>query len=99
MLNLFFLVVSIWKLKAHEKVKFFIWLAAHNSTPTRELLHHMHAIHSSTCPCFLQGTETFLHCFRDYLLPRRLWDHMGFMDDVFLHESNSMNWIKTQACG
>ncbi|GAU35593.1 hypothetical protein TSUD_295290 [Trifolium subterraneum] len=55
----------IWKLQLFEKIKFFFWLACHNSVPTLYLLNHRKMSSSATCTrCGLQN-ESFLHCIRD----------------------------------
>ncbi|GAU42452.1 hypothetical protein TSUD_235210 [Trifolium subterraneum] len=65
----------IWKLQLPEKIKFFFWLACHNSSPTLSLLNHRKMNPSATCTCCGLRDESFLHCIRDCGIIRNTFGH------------------------
>ncbi|KAJ1407482.1 Reverse transcriptase zinc-binding domain [Sesbania bispinosa] len=56
----------LWCIKAHEKVRFLLWLLLHNSLPTRTLLKDRNIAPDATCSCCNSYEESALHCLRDY---------------------------------
>lgn len=55
----------IWKLPCPEKIKFLIWLAWHDSTPTVDNLQKRGMSASAFCQRCGKEPETFIHCIRD----------------------------------
>ncbi|CAJ2646060.1 unnamed protein product [Trifolium pratense] len=89
----------IWKLHLPEKIKFFFWLACHNSVPTLSLLNHRKMNPSASCVrCGLQD-ETFLHCIRDCEFSRSLWHYIGFTNPDFFSNMDVYDWIKMGTVG
>lgn len=89
----------IWKLPVSENIKLFIWLAFHNSVPTRSVLHHRNISPTEWC-CKCQGVEeALLHCIRDCPLMKRIWVNLDFSDDSFFQQTNVHLWLKQGAIG
>jgi hypothetical protein len=82
-----------------KKIKFFFWLACHNSVPTISLLNHRKMCPSATFTrCGIQD-ESFLHCIWDCEFSRNLWNHIGFKDLVFFSNPDVYDWLKLGAPG
>lgn len=64
----------IWKIRAAENVKFFVWLACHQAVPTLSVLHHRGMSQDSVCSRCCQDEETFLHCVCDCTYSKSLWE-------------------------
>lgn len=55
----------IWNSYALKKIKFFIWMACHNSLPSLAMLHRRSMSTISTCPRCQHPVEDILHCLHD----------------------------------
>ncbi|KAK2368688.1 hypothetical protein QL285_081866 [Trifolium repens] len=89
----------IWKLQLPKKIKFFFWLACHNSVPTISLLNHRKMSHTATCTRCGTQDESFLHCIRDCEFSHSLWNHIGFNNLEFFSNSDAYDWLKLGATG
>jgi len=89
----------IWKLLLPEKIKFFFWLACHNSAPTLSMLNHRNIAHSVLCSRCGFHDETFLHCVRDCTHSKYLWRQAGFNQSNFFFNDDAINWIKNGVMG
>ncbi|KAJ1376166.1 Ribonuclease H domain [Sesbania bispinosa] len=87
----------IWHLAAPEKVRFMLWLALHDSLPTKEVLHRRHISDSALCPrCTIQP-ESIIHCLRDCSKARLIWDRLGFTTQPHFFDHDLMHWLKKHA--
>ncbi|KAJ1391335.1 Ribonuclease H-like superfamily [Sesbania bispinosa] len=76
----------VWSIQGPEKIHFLIWLALHNSLPTREVLLHRNITTIGSCPRCPLVQESISHCLRGCPVAKDLWTRMGFqIDDDFLH--------------
>ncbi|KAK2378521.1 hypothetical protein QL285_066416 [Trifolium repens] len=89
----------IWKLKAPENIKFFIWCACHKAIPTLALLNNRNMAASNLCVRCQNNEETIIHCIRDCTFAKNLWINLGFSDISFFSNSDLVNWLKTNATG
>ncbi|GAU50504.1 hypothetical protein TSUD_409790 [Trifolium subterraneum] len=89
----------IWKLQLPEKIKFFFWLACHNSVPTLSLLNHRKMNLSATCARCGLREETFLHCVRDCDFSISIWHHIGFDNPYFFSSMDAHDWLKWGSTG
>ena len=89
----------IWRLRAPEKYKFFIWLANHEAVPTLSLLHHRSIAPSATCGRCGEVDESFMHCIRDCKFSKPIWQKFGFSDSNFYSTNCSQEWIKGNSKG
>lgn len=89
----------IWKIPAQENIKFFFWLAFHDSIPTLATLHHRNIIPSADCKVCPGVNETLLHCVRDCPRARRVWEKLGFGDNSFFQVMDAKSWLKQGATG
>lgn len=55
----------IWKLKVHEKIRFFLWLVRHDALPTNEKRHRNHLSITAVFPSCDGELEDLQHLFRD----------------------------------
>ncbi|GAU25543.1 hypothetical protein TSUD_259770 [Trifolium subterraneum] len=65
----------VWKLKAPERVRTFIWLVMHNKLLTNSLKSVMGLSHAMCSYCRVVE-ETTLHVLRDCTLAKKIWSHV-----------------------
>lgn len=88
---------TIWKLKAHEKIKHFMWNLCHNALHTREALWKRKIVGSPVCPIYCNEPETPEHLFLLCLwiepcwfaaqlgpLPNRVWVFHLFSNGLWI---------------
>ncbi|KAK7244213.1 hypothetical protein RIF29_39032 [Crotalaria pallida] len=68
----------VWRIKCHEKIKFLIWLVLHNAIPTNDFRFRRGMASSPNCARCGAGSESVLHCLRDYSPSTELWLRFGF---------------------
>lgn len=86
----------IWKLPTQQNIRFFFWLAFHDSIPT---LHHRGVSPTVVCRVYQSEEETLLHCLRDWPLVERLWKKLGYSNISFFHQPDVLVWLKQGALG
>lgn len=64
---------KIWKLKAPERVKSFLWLAAHERLPTNTHCVKCKVIASDMCSRCGEEAESTLHALRDCFYAKAIW--------------------------
>jgi hypothetical protein len=69
----------IWKLKIPEKVQLMIWQIWHDCLPTNSLHFKQHLTSSSTCYCCNKEEEDILHCLRDCVHVKNVWETLSFV--------------------
>ncbi|KAJ1379513.1 Ribonuclease H domain [Sesbania bispinosa] len=57
-----------------------LWLALHNSLPTREVLNRRHIVEIATCPQCGGQSESISHCFRECPVVQDIWIRLGFQN-------------------
>lgn len=82
-----------------EKIKVLVWLEAHRSTPTLQVLHHRHIVTSNICARCKLTEEDLLHCTRDCAVPRFLWTSLGFSGSIFFLNQDSLSWLRDGISG
>ena len=53
---------EIWKIKTPNKIRHFIWRAAHDSLPTKQNLRHQHVPVEASCSLCDEHAESLIHC-------------------------------------
>ncbi|KAL6555008.1 hypothetical protein OROGR_006266 [Orobanche gracilis] len=83
----------LWKLMVHEKCKFFMWLALHDSVPSNAYRHHCHLSPSAACARCSASVEDTVHCLRDCPHAKELWLRSGC--DIFpnFFSLNRWDWL------
>lgn len=89
----------IWKIKAPKTIKFLIWLACHNGTPTCSLLHHRGMLQPNVCQRCQIEEETFIHCVRDCHISKRMWQSLGFRHQEFFQEMDMSDFLRYGTSG
>jgi ribonuclease HI len=84
----------IWRLKVPAKIKFLIWLACHDATPTLALLNHKNMVNSAICARCGDQDETFLHCVRDCTFSSIIWQRIGFAYQSFFFSNSITDWLQ-----
>ncbi|KAK7270544.1 hypothetical protein RIF29_23763 [Crotalaria pallida] len=85
----------IWKLKAPQKICFFIWLVCHQAIPTNSFLLRRCCVASDTCGRCRMHTETVFHCLRDCPKATSVWSLFGINgNQSFWHEDDVVKWIR-----
>ncbi|GAU18899.1 hypothetical protein TSUD_228890 [Trifolium subterraneum] len=84
----------IWKITGPEKLKILFWLACHEAVPTLAMLHHRNIASSPICPRCSNHNETFLHCVRDCIHSKTVWDQLGFTNSSFFDSTMAHEWLK-----
>ena len=84
----------IWKLKAPEKIKIFIWKLFHNSHPTNLLRFKRNISSSPICGGCNQEDEDILHCIRDYVFARSIWLGLGLTNRQGFWCSDVVEWVQ-----
>jgi hypothetical protein len=77
----------IFKFQLLKMIKFFFWLACHNSVPTISLLNNCKMSHSVTCIIRDIQDKSFLSLHWDGEFSRSLWNHIGFNNLYFFSNS------------
>ncbi|KAJ1406818.1 Ribonuclease H domain [Sesbania bispinosa] len=84
----------VWKAKAPDKVRFTIWLALHNSLPTKSVLHHRGMGPDDTCPRCHTSPETIIHCLRDCEYALAVWRRVGFNIHNSSFDYDLLRWLE-----
>ncbi|CAL1382969.1 unnamed protein product [Linum trigynum] len=64
----------IWKLQVPERVRVFVWMAAHGKITTNSVRKHRHLAQDDSCPDCPGAPETVLHCLRDCHRVKVVWN-------------------------
>uniref|UniRef100_A0A151UGD4 Ribonuclease H protein At1g65750 family n=1 Tax=Cajanus cajan TaxID=3821 RepID=A0A151UGD4_CAJCA len=84
----------IWKIYAPENIKFFLWLAWHDSFPTSSLIFERHILGNDKCRQCGSQEETVMHCFRDSHEVQEVWRILQFVScDTFSQIDNFKMWV------
>uniref|UniRef100_A0A2N9ED89 Reverse transcriptase zinc-binding domain-containing protein n=1 Tax=Fagus sylvatica TaxID=28930 RepID=A0A2N9ED89_FAGSY len=79
---------KIWKLKAHERSKMFLWRIAANVLPTKDLLAERVGNMDTLCNLCNEEVETCLHLFFKCNVARAIWNQIT-------HNGGEINLIST----
>lgn len=91
---------SLWKIQAPEKVRFFFWLAWHDSLPTLQTLYKRGIVQSPVCSrCGAGVEESVIHCIRDCNVPRQMWQNLGFGNSTFFQHDGFLEWQQNALSG
>jgi hypothetical protein len=69
----------IWRLKILKKIWLMIWKIWHDCLLTNSLRFKRHLASSSTCYCYNKEEEDILHCLRDCVHVKNVWETLNFV--------------------
>ncbi|KAH0661550.1 hypothetical protein KY284_026481 [Solanum tuberosum] len=67
----------LWKIRSLNKIKFFLWLCAHERLPTTQYLHRLGIIPEALCPICHLAPETVQHILLNNLVAQKFWLDIG----------------------
>ncbi|XP_074326550.1 uncharacterized protein LOC141664498 [Apium graveolens] len=88
----------LWNLKVPPKVKTFIWKAATNCLPTKDLLRTKRVNVSEWCPLCNEAAESILHTLISCSFARACWSHL-FVDINVNSQQSYLQWMITEMDG
>lgn len=89
----------IWKIRAPEKVRVFMWLLSHDVLQVNKHRFHCHLASSPTCPHCSHVMEDILHCLRDCPSSREVWFRLGAFTWPRFRVANARDWVRFQVQG
>lgn len=84
---------ALWKLQLPENVKFFFWMALHDSLPTNAFRAHRHCTTDTSCQRCGSGHETLLHALRDCNDSKKIWRSLAWDQQPLFFDQDCYNWI------
>lgn len=85
----------IWKLGLPLKCIVLVWLGVHDSLPTNSCRFRRGMADSEVCALCNSHPETALHCLRDCLQARGIWQRAGFdVNGTLFQEGSVWRWLR-----
>ena len=84
---------KLWKICVPPKIKNFIWRAATNCLPTKEILRRRHVDIDCICPVCLTAPESIFHILTSYPLARKCWA-LSEMGRFFGDGVSFLGWLE-----
>ncbi|KAH0743024.1 hypothetical protein KY290_031017 [Solanum tuberosum] len=72
----------LWRIRSLNKIKFFLWLCAHERLPTTQYLHRLGIMPEALCPICHLAPEIVEHMFLQCPVAQKFWL------DIVEHQSN-----------
>jgi ribonuclease HI len=86
---------TIWKWRGPQRIRTFLWLAAHERLHTNSLRKTRSISQSDACATCRDNVETSLHAIRDCLKAREVWEKCKFQGiESIIYTGKTKNWIK-----
>lgn len=83
----------VWKINAHPRVVYFIWLALQNGIASKEFLFLRHLIPDQACPHCQNPIENSMHMLHLCLLAQSFWKGFGVLPGFFDSNLSFVDWV------
>lgn len=85
----------VWKLKTHENLKHFLWIALHKCLPTNSFKTFRHVSNDPSCQRCDTEQESLMHTLRDCPKAKRVWSMLNIDQCQNFYTLACKDWLIT----
>ncbi|OMP01064.1 reverse transcriptase [Corchorus capsularis] len=86
---------KLWSTHCHNRIKFFLWLLAHDKICTKSLLCHRNISPDLCCDLCPDSEEDAFHIMRNCVLATSIWNLCSSLPSNFFSQLNLFDWLSS----